>query len=81
MDCITSLIRYLVRSMLSRATASIGPMLPARTDNGKSMIEPCLRNLVVKPAYGPNSRDFLPSTTRVSRCGTDIGGEPTAAWL
>ncbi len=81
MDCITSLIRYLVRSMLSRATASIGPRLPARTDLGRSSNEPCLRNLVVNPAYGPNSSDFLPSTTRVSKCGTDIGGEPTAAWL
>ncbi|MNL64127.1 hypothetical protein D3C87_1883150 [compost metagenome] len=67
--------------MLFFATDSIGPMLPARTDSGRSMKEPCLRNLVVKPAYGPNSKDFLPSTTRVSRCGTDIGGEPTAAWL
>ncbi|MNN41794.1 hypothetical protein D3C81_1559340 [compost metagenome] len=67
--------------MLSRATASIGPMLPMRTDSGRSISEPCLRNLVVKPAYGPNSSEVLPSTTRVSRCGTDMGGAPTAAWL
>ena len=46
----TKRTRYLVRSMLSRATASIGPMLPARTDSGRSWNEPCLRNLVVKPA-------------------------------
>ncbi|MNU05442.1 hypothetical protein D3C72_2502520 [compost metagenome] len=73
--------RYLVRSMLSRATASIGPMLFGRIDSGRSRKEPCLRNLVEKPAKGPNSSDLPPSTTRVSRCGTDIGGEPMSAWL
>jgi hypothetical protein len=35
---------------------------------------------VEKPAYGPNSKDLFPSITRVSRWGTDIGGEPTAAF-
>ena len=30
-------------------------------------------------ANGPNSSDVSPSTTRVSRCGTDIGGAPTEA--
>ena len=45
----------------------------------RSVQEPFLRNLVLKPAYGPNMRLALSSTMRVSRCGTDIGGEPTAA--
>ena len=45
----------------------------------RSRQDPVFRNLGVNPAYGPNSRLALPSTTRVSRCGTDIGGEPTAA--
>ena len=33
----------------------------------------------LKVANGPNSSDAWPSTTRVSRCGTDIGGAPTDA--
>ena len=75
----TSPIRYFIRSKLSRATASIGPRLPARTEPGRSHQLPFFRNLGLKPAYGPNSREVSPSTTRVSRCGTDIGGAPTAA--
>ena len=42
--------------------------------NGKSSTEPFFRYFVVKPAKGPKSNPFLPSITRVSRCGTDIGG-------
>ncbi|MCY1528983.1 hypothetical protein D9M68_641070 [compost metagenome] len=44
-----------------------------------SSSEPCFRNLVEKVAKGPNSSTFWPSITRVSRCGTDMGGEPTDA--
>jgi hypothetical protein len=32
------------------------------------------------PAQGPQRSDFWPAITRVSRCGTDIGGEPWAAF-
>ncbi len=38
-----------------------------------------MRNFGLNPAYGPNMSDALPSTMRVSRCGTDIGGAPTLA--
>ena len=54
-------------------------MLPGRMDSGRSSRLPVLRNFVEKPPYGPKSRDALPSTTRVSRCGTDMGGAPTEA--
>ncbi len=40
---------------------------------------PIFRNFGLKPAYGPNIRLALPSTIRVSRCGTDMGGAPTEA--
>ena len=53
--------------------------LPMRTERGRSSSEPCLRNLVLKPAKGPNSNDRSPLMKRVSRCGTDIGGAPTLA--
>ncbi|MMZ71680.1 hypothetical protein D1872_352020 [compost metagenome] len=45
----------------------------------RSSNEPCLRNLVEKVANGPNRIRRLPSSTRVSRCGTDMGGAPVAA--
>jgi L-2-hydroxyglutarate oxidase LhgO len=48
--CSTCSTRYLVRSKLSRATDSIGPMLASRSDLNRSSSEPCLRNLVEKPA-------------------------------
>ena len=44
-----------------------------------SSSEPFFRYLVEKVANGPNSSTFSPSITRVSRCGTDMGGEPTDA--
>src|SRR5699024_4460259 len=51
-----------------------------RMDLGRSRMEPVFRKLVENPAYGPNMSDRRPSTNLVSRCGTDIGGAPTAAW-
>src|SRR5699024_9278215 len=60
---------------------AMGSRLPARTLEGRSRKLPLLRNLGVQPANGPNSRPFFPLITRVSRCGTDIGGAPTDAWL
>ncbi|MCY1175640.1 hypothetical protein D9M73_158840 [compost metagenome] len=45
----------------------------------RSRYEPSFRNLVLKVANGPNRITRLPSSTRVSRCGTDIGGAPTEA--
>src|SRR5690606_5475398 len=77
--CRTWLIRYLVRGMLSIPAASIGRMLLSLIDAGRSNHEPLLRNLVEKPAYGPNSSAVFRSITRVSRWRTDMGGEPTAA--
>ena len=56
------------------------------TDNGRSVTLPCLRNFGDQPANGPNSSHDRPLITRVSRCGTDIGGAPsggrpyTLAW-
>src|SRR5690348_5370196 len=78
-DCSTWPIRYLVRSKLSRPTASSDPMLSGRTEAKRSPSDPCLRNLVEKPAYGPKSSERFPSTKRESKCGTDIGGAPTEA--
>jgi hypothetical protein len=52
---------------------------PDRSDILRSSSEPCFRNLVEKPAYGPNRMECFPPITRVSKWGTDIGGEPTDA--
>ncbi|MNC74538.1 hypothetical protein D3C75_1259110 [compost metagenome] len=49
-------------------------VLPSR-----SRYEPFFRNLVEKVANGPNRMTRLPSSTRVSRCGTDMGGAPVEA--
>ena len=51
----------------------------ALTDFAKSNLDPAFKNLVVKPANGPKSRAGRPLMVRVSKCGTDIGGAPTAA--
>src|SRR5215207_986247 len=57
----------------------MGHRLLGRTWATRSSIEPFLRNFGLKVAKGPNSREVSPSTTRVSRCGTDMGGAPTEA--
>ncbi len=41
--------------------------------------DPVLRNFGLNVANGPKRSDASPSTTRVSRCGTDMGGAPTDA--
>ncbi len=64
---------------LSIATFIIGHRLCGRTWATRSSIDPFLRNFGLKVAKGPNSSEVSPSTTRVSRCGTDIGGAPTEA--
>src|SRR5689334_25387645 len=71
--------RYWMRLGLSHATLSIGPMFPGRTWPTMSNQEPFLRNFGLNVANGPNSSEASPSTTRVSRCGTDMGGAPTDA--
>ena len=68
-----------MRSKLVNATLSMLPRLCGRTCVTMSSIPPCLRNFGLNVANGPNSRLVSPSTTRVSRCGTDIGGAPTGA--
>ena len=72
-------IRYSVSAKLSRATDANGTMLSVSTDSNRSNSEPCFRNLLENPAYGPNSSECWPPMIRASRCGTDIGGEPTEA--
>ena len=71
--------RYSLRPKLCRPASISGRMLSGRIERNRSRYEPNLRNLVEKPAYGPNSSEWVLPITRVSRCGTDIGGEPTAA--
>ena len=58
-------------------TPSIDTRLFGLTDSGRSVTLPCLRNFGDQPANGPNSSHDLPLITRVSRCGTDIGGAPS----
>ncbi|MNI70933.1 hypothetical protein D3C73_1267740 [compost metagenome] len=66
--------------MFLAPAASIVVRLLGFTDVIRSNIEPNFRNLGEKPANGPkNSSSFL-SMTRVSRCGTDMGGAPSAAF-
>ena len=71
--------RYVISDGLSIATFIIGHRLLGRTWATMSNIEPFLRNLGLNVANGPNRSEVSPSTTRVSRCGTDIGGAPTEA--
>src|SRR5690606_11541825 len=71
--------RYWVRSRFFRPAPTIEPRLCRRSDVNSPRYLPFLRYLGLNPAYGPNMRYVLPSTTRVSRCGTDMGGEPTSA--
>src|SRR5574340_113779 len=75
----SSLIRYLTSPSSRTPTPSIEGRLFGFTERGRSVSLPCLRNLGEKPAYGPYSNPVRPPMTRVSRCGTDIGGAPTAA--
>ena len=60
--------------------AMIGFTLFLLTEASRSKNEPSFKNLVVKPAYGPNSNAGSPLMMRVSKCGTDIGGAPIAAF-
>src|ERR1700761_3485320 len=66
--------------MLSLPTASRGSRFSGSIEPNRSRYDPCFRNFVEKPAYGPKRMDTFPSTWRVSRCGTDIGGDPTEAF-
>ena len=65
--------------MLFLPTPNIAFRLLALTDFIKSSLEPCFKNLVVKPAKGPNNKARWPLMMRVSKCGTDMGGAPMAA--
>lgn len=73
-------MRYFVSGILCTPAPSIGRIFDRRIDNGKSSNDHDLRNLVVKPAYGPNNNFFFPCIIRVSKCGTDIGGAHNAAF-
>src|SRR5690554_2412120 len=65
--------------MLCTPTCIIGNRLLKRADFIKSSLEPAFKNLVVKPANGPNNNAGLPLMIRVSKWGTDMGGAPIAA--
>lgn len=79
-DCVTCAIKYFVNGILCTPADTNGIMLFHLTDKGRSKKDPCFKNLVEKPAKGPNNKAVLPSIKRVSKCGTDIGGEPTLAF-
>ncbi|MNI48025.1 hypothetical protein D3C73_1025680 [compost metagenome] len=57
----TSVIRYLVNGKLSSPADNIGRILDNLIEAGKSKYEPCFKNFVEKPAYGPKSKACLPS--------------------
>ena len=46
-------------------------------DLKKSVQLPCFKNLVDMPAYGPKSKHCFPLMVLKSRCGVDMGGDPT----
>src|SRR5690606_2308047 len=79
-DNITCWIKYFVNDISLAPAANIVKTLFGLTDVIKSNMEPVFKNLGEKPANGPKSNDFLLSINLVSRCGTDIGGAPTAAF-
>ncbi len=78
-DSISWPARYWTSGNSSTPTCSIGMTLCEVVLPNRSMYEPFFRNFVENVANGPNRMIRLPSMTRVSRCGTDIGGEPTEA--
>src|SRR5207249_175197 len=71
--------KYLVSGKLLMPARSMALMLENLMERNKSQKEPSFKNLVVKPAYGPKSNSRFSFIHRVSKCGTDMGGEPTAA--
>ena len=75
----SSLTRYFTRSRFVAPTFSMLNRFDGRTWATMSQRDPVFRNLGLNVANGPNSSEVSPSTTRVSRCGTDIGGAPTDA--
>src|SRR5690625_1421037 len=78
-DSINCCTKYLVKPKFFAAEAIIVNTLFGFTDLIKSKLEPFFRNLGEKPAKGPKNNASFPSINRVSKCGTDIGGAPTAA--
>ncbi|SKV40414.1 Uncharacterised protein [Mycobacteroides abscessus subsp. abscessus] len=68
-----------MRARFWSSAAAITCRLCQRTVLKKSVHRPCLSSLVLNVAYGPNITYGRPSTMRLSRCGTDIGGAPTGA--
>src|SRR5690606_5704204 len=80
LDNISCWIKYFVKGMFFAPAANIVKTLLGFTEHIKSIFEPDFKNFGEKPANGPNSNDFLLSINLVSRCGTDIGGAPTAAF-
>merc|ERR1719443_1916561 len=53
--------------------------LCGRKEQNQSRSDPVLRKRGEKPAYGPKRTISLPPMMRESKCGTDMGGAPTAA--
>ena len=60
-------------------TVNVNSIPISAIERSRSSAEPSFRNLVVMPAYGPNSSSWRSPIQRVSRCGTDIGGAPVSA--
>src|SRR5699024_11004978 len=78
-DNISCWIKYFVKGTFFAPVANIVKTLFGSTDSNMSIFEPVFQNVDENPANGPNNNVFLLSIYRVSRCGTDIGGAPTAA--
>src|SRR5699024_10153758 len=78
-DNINCSTKYFVNDKFLAPEASIVNTLFGLTDPIRSIFEPVFKNFGEKPANGPKNKHSSPSINRVSKCGTDIGGAPTAA--
>src|SRR5699024_9984861 len=71
--------KYLVSDKFLAPDKTIVRALFGLTELIKSIFDPVFKNYGEHPAKGPNNNVSFPSITRESKCGTDIGGAPTAA--
>ena len=72
--------RAILEDNLGKIMGNINWKLFDFIDLSKSNFDPYFRKFELKPAKGPNKRDLFPFIHLVSKCGTDMGGAPTAAF-
>src|SRR5699024_913866 len=72
-------MEYLIKGMFFAPAANNVPILFILICLKKSIFEPFFQNLGRIAANGPNNKTYVPSTHRLSKVGTVIGGVPTGS--